>query len=130
TEELRDVDAVADSQCRRRRLIDHRLEAEQVEIHLHGGRSARRDGEVAGVLERDDALLRRWLRPRAHGAKRAAAAAVVHVMQLEDDAARIGGEQIARAAIPRSAFVGASHTNECLLRSGLRRVRWCGAEAL
>jgi hypothetical protein len=93
------VDAVADLPCGRLRLIHHRLEAEQVEIHLHGHRIARRDREVTGVLERDDALLWRWLGPRAHGAKRAAAAAVVHVVQLEHDAARIGGEQIARAAV-------------------------------
>ena len=59
---------------------------------------------------------------RAHVAERAAAAAVADVVQLEDDAARIGDEQIARAAVRRPAFVLPPRANERLLRSRLLRV--------
>ena len=129
-DEHQEVDAVADLPGRRRRLIHHRLEAEQVEIHLHGGRIARGDREVARVLERDDPLLRRRLGHRADVAERAAAAAVADVVQLKDDAARIGDEQIARAAVGRSAFVLPPRAHECLLRSGFLRISRRRGEAV
>ena len=122
-DEHQEVDAAADLPRRCRRLIHHRLETEQLHVHRHRHRVAGRDGEVTRVLQRDEPLLRRRLRDRAHVAERAAAPAVAHIVQLEDDTARIGDEQIARAAVGRPAFVLPAHTNERLLRSRLLRSR-------
>ena len=130
TDEHQKVDAAADLPCWRRGLIHHRREAEQVEIHGHCIRVAGRDREVTGVLQRDQSRLGRSLGDGAHIAQRTAAAAVAGVVQLEDHAARIGGKQIARAAIRRSAFVLPADANEGLLRSWFRCGRWCGGEAM
>ena len=67
---------------------------------------------------------------RADIAQRAASAAVADVVQLEDHAARIGDEQIARAAVRRPAFVLPARADEHLLRSRLVRGRWRGGDAV
>src|SRR6185436_606559 len=99
SDEHQEMDAAPDLPRGRRRLIDHRLEPEEIEVHVYRRRIARRDCEVTRVLHRHEARFWRGLRRRTHIAERAAPAAVADVVKLEDDAARIGDEQIARAAV-------------------------------
>jgi hypothetical protein len=120
------VDATADLPCWRGRLVDHRLQTEQVHVERHGGGVSGGDCEVAGVLQRDQPFLLRRLDRRAGRTLRPRAAAVADVVQLKDDAARIGNEQFARA-VRRAAGIRPPRPHERLLRPrlgrGRRRVR-------
>src|SRR6266545_7186147 len=95
TDEHQEVDAASDLPRRCRSLIDHRLQTEQLHVHRHRVRIAGGDREVAGVLQGHETGLGRSLGHRTHITQRAAPAAVADIMELKDEAAGIGDEEIA-----------------------------------